>query len=124
MTFVILAISVASGQFEATLLVPLAVILLAVAVFGWMTVMVSEQSVTVRMGVGLMSRTVDINRVHRYELVRNPWYRGVGVRLYPGGTSFSVWGFEAVEMVTGDGNVRIGSDEPDKLLAAIRAART
>jgi hypothetical protein len=124
MLVVIVAIGLSSGRFEITLIVPLAIVVLAVINFGWMTVTVSDQAVTVVMGTGLMQRTVPTNRIRQYALVRNPWYRGVGVRLYShrAGTSFSVWGFDAVELITGDGNVRIGSNEPDKLLSAIRSA--
>ena len=54
--------------------------------------------------------------------VRNPWHAGWGIRWFPGRyLLWSVSGFQAVEVVTKDGNrFRIGTDEPEMLVQAIQ----
>ena len=52
--------------------------------------------------------------------MRNKWWYGWGLRWIPGGSMYNVWGFDAVELELRSGKVfRIGSDEPDALLAAL-----
>ena len=56
--------------------------------------------------------------------VKNRWYYGWGIRLSPHGWLFNVSGFDAVELEMANGvKYRIGTDEPDKLLAAIEQWR-
>jgi hypothetical protein len=53
-------------------------------------------------------------------IVRNRWWYGFGIRLIPHGSLWIVWGLDAVELNLVTGKVlRIGTDEPGALLAAI-----
>jgi len=55
--------------------------------------------------------------------VHNHWYYGRGIKLTPHGWLFNVSGFDAVEIQLKNGRkYRIGTDEPDALLAAIESA--
>ncbi len=53
-------------------------------------------------------------------IVRNRWWYGFGIRLIPHGSLWNAWGLDAVELDLATGKVlRIGTDEPEALLAAI-----
>ena len=54
--------------------------------------------------------------------VRNKWIYGWGIRRLPGGWMYNVWGLDAIELDLVSGKrFRIGTDDPDGLLAAITA---
>ena len=89
--------------------------------FGWLTVEVDGETLRARFGIGLVGKTVALADVRTFSSVRNPWYWGWGIRLYPGGTLYNVSGAEAVEIVLNDGRrFRVGTDEPTKLAGAIQ----
>jgi len=127
LVFVVLAAGIASlvtllvvTRFNPIVLVVAAVLLLAVGLFQSLTVAVTEKEVRVRFGIGPIGRVIPVSSIRRARVVRNPWYYGWGIRWFPGGWLFNVSGFDAVELVMTDGRLyRIGTDEPDKLLAAI-----
>ncbi len=53
----------------------------------------------------------------------NRWYYGWGIRLTPHGRLYNLSGLEAVEVQLNTGKkFRIGTDEPDALVRALRAA--
>ena len=55
-------------------------------------------------------------------VVRNRWWYGLGIRWFPGGTLWNVWGLDAVEFDLGSGRaLRIGTDQPEQLLEAAGA---
>lgn len=89
-----------------------------VALFGIVMVVA-----TARLGIGLIRRRIALAEIQRATPVRNAWWNGWGVRLIPGGMMYNVYGLSAVELVLVNGSrFRIGTDEPDALTRAIRAA--
>jgi len=99
-------------------------LVLCLAMFGSLTVVVTEQLLRVRFGPGPIGRTFPASAIQRATIVRNPWYYGWGIRWFPRGWLFNVSGLDAVELVMLDGRVyRIGTDEPRELLAAIQRVR-
>jgi len=113
-----------SAPLQPVTIVPLVVILLAAAMFGFMSITITADAVQITMGVGFMRRRVERADIRRLTVVRNPWYWGWGVRLYSGGTGtlYAVSGLQAVELTLTDGRtVRIGTRDPDRLLQALRA---
>lgn len=88
--------------------------------FGWLTVIVDEQTVVARFGIGIMKRAWRLDEIARVEEVRNPWWTGWGIRWLPGRTVYNISGFRAVEFELRDGGTyRIGTAEPEALMAAI-----
>ena len=76
-----------------------------------------------RFGVGLIRRQFRLNDIESYEQVRNKWWYGWGIKLTPHGWMFNVSGFDAMQIRLKNGRqYRIGTDEPESLLAAIEAA--
>ena len=92
--------------------------------FGWLTVIVDDQTVVARFGVGIVKRGWPVDEIARVEQVRNPWWTGWGIRWLPGRTVYNISGYRAVEFqLRGGGTYRIGSAEPEVLMAAIERAR-
>jgi hypothetical protein len=91
--------------------------------FCTLTVVIREGNVMIYFGPGLIRRRFERGEVVRVETVRNPWHFGWGIRFTPYGWLFNVSGLDAVELGLDSGKaVRIGTDEPRELAAAIRKA--
>lgn len=108
----------------STLLLPLVLLILTLALFHSLTTEVTDDSIVIWFGVGLIRRTIAIARVKGCTLARTPWYIGYGIRLVPGvGWLWNVSGFDSVELEYVNGKrFRIGTDEPEELAAAIMQA--
>jgi hypothetical protein len=112
-----------SAPLQPVSLVPLVLVLLAAAMFGFMSVGVTTDAVSITMGVGFVRRRIERSQIRRLTIVRNPWYWGLGVRLYSrgSGTMYAVSGLRAVELTLGDDRtVRIGTRDPERLLQVLR----
>lgn len=93
------------------------------AVFRRLDVEIGDRAVTVSFGWGWPSRTIELVDVVNADAVRNRWWHGFGIRKVRNGWMFNVDGLDAVELVLRSGKVfRIGTDEPDELLSALRTA--
>ena len=105
-------------------LVPVAVVLLVVAsMTRTLTVVVDDTEVRATMGWGWPQRRVALTDVVSVAVVRNEWWRGWGIRHVPRGWMYNIAGRDAVELELRPGNVfRIGTDDPDGLLVALRSA--
>ena len=87
-----------------------------------LTVTVGGGRVEARFLLGWPVRRIDLRQVVEAERVRNRWYLGWGIRWVPHGWMFNVWGLDAVELrLRSDRVFRIGTDDPDRLLEAIRS---
>jgi hypothetical protein len=122
----ILAIAavLATVEFDAVALAVLVLLLIAVILFGSLSIEVTPTLVRLRFGPGLVQREFALSELRRVSVVRNRWYFGWGIRRLPNGWLYNVSGLGAVELEMADGQVhRIGTDRPDELSAAIDAAR-
>lgn len=91
--------------------------------FSTLTVEVDEERLAFAFGPGVLRKTVPIVEIESAGVVVNPWWYGWGIRLTPEGWLYNVSGLLAVEIRRTDGSrFRLGSDEPDALLAAIEEA--
>jgi hypothetical protein len=101
----------------------LAMLVFSMILFGSLTVTVTRDSVKVWFGPGIIRKAVRLEDIRDSRVVRNPWYYGWGIRLTPNGWLFSVSGLEAVELDLASGlRFRIGTDEPERLHAALQQA--
>ena len=97
------------------------VVALVLVLFSTLTVRVGDEAMDVFFGPGLIRRRIELRRLRDVRVVRTPWYYGWGIRLTPAGWLWNVSGLGGVELQFDDGHrFRIGSDEPDRLAAAIR----
>ena len=96
---------------------------LALVLFYALTVEVSPDEVLLVFGIGLIWKSIEISSIRDARMVRNKWYYGWGIRLTPYGWLWNASGLDAVELEFDGGKTfRIGSDEPEALLSAIRNA--
>jgi hypothetical protein len=97
-------------------------ILLAVGILiGTLTVEVAGGKLRCWFGLGLIRREISLSDVTKAEAVRNHWYYGWGIRYTPDGWLFNVSGLDAVRLTLASGKrFRIGTDEPQELVRAIR----
>jgi hypothetical protein len=103
--------------------VVVAVLVVSMALFASLTVEVATTHVSLAFGPGLIRRRFPLEEIEGARAVTNRWYYGWGIRLTPHGWLYNVSGFDAVELVLKSRRkVRIGTDEPGRLLAAIRRA--
>jgi hypothetical protein len=104
------------------LILPLVFALLLV-LFHSMTVRLEGDRIRIAFGPGLIRTHVRLDSVRGHRIVRNPWYYGWGIHVFPRGVLYNVSGMQAVELELANGRLfRIGTDEPDALEAAIAAA--
>jgi hypothetical protein len=132
--WVIAGVMLASGLFlmglavklqKAGLVAPVVGVLLLVVgvLFCSLTVELRGGWLECWFGPGLMRRRIRLEDVREVEVVRNRWWYGWGIRVTPHGWLWNVSGLDAVELRFRDGKkFRIGTDEPEKLAAAIRRA--
>ena len=100
----------------------LVVVGLVVLNFSVLSVAVSGDEVRLHFGRGWPRKTIALANVAAVSTVRNKWWYGFGIRYTPHGWMYNVWGLDAVQLDYTDGaSFRIGTDEPDLLVAALRA---
>jgi len=104
---------------------PVLVILLSCLVlFHALTVEVTAVELVASFGPGLIRKRFRVEDIRDARVVRNKWYYGWGIRLTPSGWMFNVSGLDAVELeLNSNRRFRIGTDDPERLVASIQAAR-
>ncbi len=109
---------------EGGLLIPIGIVMVLTALitllFSRLTVTVKDGAVVVAFGAGWPKHTEEIAEIVAVRKVRNKWIYGWGIRRLPGGWMYNVWGLDAVELDLSSGKTfRIGTDDPEGLLAAL-----
>ena len=98
-----------------------AVLMGAGVLFHSLTVQIRDGWLACWFGPGLIQKRFPLEDISEAEAVRNKWYYGWGVRYTPHGWLFNVSGLDAVQITLLSGKTyRIGTDEPEALLRAIR----
>ena len=122
-----LIIVLTAGRERVQALLTMAVSFVVVMAVAWwfnrLTVSITGDEVRVFFGPGRPHRSFSPNEIDGFRIVRNKWYYGIGARWAPGGSwLYSVWGLDAVELdLTSGKKFRIGTDEPDQVMAALAA---
>lgn len=115
-------LSLVAGPHPVALAV-LAVLTATLVIFASLTVEVDRGRLSIGFGSGFWRKSWPLEELRSWRTVRNPWWYGWGVRLTPSGWLYNVSGFSAVEIELGDGRrARIGTDDPDGLVAALERA--
>jgi hypothetical protein len=100
-----------------------AILAVTLVLFSTLTVTVDGAAVRLAFGLEALRREVSLDQIAEARRVRNAWYSGWGVRVIPNGRLYNVGGLDAVELHLDNGRVvRVGTDEPDVLLAAVQRA--
>ena len=91
------------------------------ALFWGLTVEVNKDIVRLAFGFGIIHRSIPRERIAAVTRVRNRWWYSLGIRLTPHGWMWNISGLDAVELTYHDGKkFRIGTDEPEALLEALK----
>lgn len=101
----------------------MALILFILASFSTLTVAIDGKFLKIRFGSGIFRKKFLLSEIAAVKKVKNHWYYGWGIRMWfcPKMWIFNVSGFDAVELTMKNGKIyRIGTDEPQKLEAAVK----
>ncbi len=87
-----------------------------------LVVTVTDEGVRISFGIGLIHKTIRLDRIQSVAAVRNKFWYGWGIRCYPGGWLYNISGLDAVELEISERFFyRIGTDDPIGLTGAIQA---
>ena len=114
--------SMASGSLAGLLITGATALILGpiLMVFSRLTVTVADDRLVARFGWGWPRRTLLWTDATAVRAARNRWWYGFGIRWFPGGTLWNVWGLDAVEFDLESGQaLRVGTDDPEQLLEAV-----
>jgi len=96
---------------------------IVLVLFYSLTATVSQGKLKFWFGVGLISKTYELNQIQSVACAQTSWIYGFGVRWIPGGWLYNVSGTKSVEVVFKNGKkIRIGTDQPEALKQAILEA--
>lgn len=106
-----------------TWLVPM-IMAVSLAMSYSMTVSVDNEALRFSLSFGWFQKRYPLNEIASTRTVTNHWLHGWGIHLVGIGWLYNVSGFQAVEITLNNGKkVRIGTDEPAALEAAIQQAK-
>jgi len=79
-----------------------------------------EGALRIRFGpLPLFQRKIALERIRAARATRSSLIEGWGIHLGPHGWIWNLWGFDCVELDLDRGKLRIGTDDPDGLVAFI-----
>jgi hypothetical protein len=120
--FVVIMMSPTNKAIQSILVVVVLVFIAVLALFYSLNVEIKNNTIICRFGIGLIQKHIPLSEIQAANTVQNPWWIGWGIRWIPG--RYWLWnvsGFQAVELTYKDGHrFRIGTDEPEALLNAIK----
>ena len=91
--------------------------------FSSLTVVVDEEELRFFFGPGFWTPRIPLAAIQQAKVVRTSPLYGWGIRYPFDGWLYNVSGLQAVELtVKGEGTLRIGTDEPEALVAALAEA--
>lgn len=103
----------------------MALVLFVLASFATLTTSIDENYLRIKFGYGIFRKKFPLREIVSAKSAKNHWYYGWGIRLWlwPYMWIYNVSGFDAVEIVTGNGKIyRIGTDVPKELENALNQA--
>ena len=91
--------------------------------FSSLTVQVTDRELVFYFGPGFWTRRFALDDIVSAEVVRNSALYGWGIRYTRHGWLYNVSGLRAVQLnIRGEGQIRIGTDEPEALKQALEEA--
>ncbi len=93
-------------------------LIIILVLFSTLTVEGDSEALRFYFGPGIIRKRMPYANIKSVKKVRNYWFYGWGIRWYGAGWLYNVSGLDAIELVLSSGTkLRIGTDEPDKLVA-------
>ncbi len=113
-----------SAYWMALVIVLMILIAAAGILFSSLTIMIDKARLSWHFAFGFWKKSVNLADIASCAIVRNRWFYGWGIRYTGRGWLYTVSGLNAVEIRLQDGRLfRLGTDEPEKLLAALEGAK-
>ena len=102
------------------------ILLLAILLFYALTVEIKDNTLFIRMGIGLIRKRVPLSEIEQAVKVRIPLLAGLGIHGIPGMSwVWNVSGRNGVQLtIKKGGRLVVGTDEPDELVRAIEDNKT
>jgi hypothetical protein len=98
-------------------------LLITIVAFYKLTITIDGEALCASFGIGLVRKKVALADIAGCEPIRIRWWYGWGIHLTPYGWLYNVAGWDAVAITLRNGRkFALGTDDPDGLVAAIRAA--
>ena len=114
----------ARGATLAVVLVSAVILVVTTLVFSSLTVEVADGELRFHFGFGVWKKRVPVGEIARLAATRSVWWEGLGIRVTPRGWLYTVSGGSALEVTPrGKPAFRIGTPEPEVVMAAVDAAR-
>jgi hypothetical protein len=108
----------------AIVVVTTVLVLLTTLVFSSLTVEVADGELRFHFALGFWKKRIPVADIVRATPTRSAWWEGLGVRVTPRGWLYTVSGGPAVEITArGKPAFRLGTPEPQAVIAAIEACR-
>ena len=124
-TLIVIGIFISFSALDFAEALPLSVmgiVILILLNFATLTVRVNQEEIKIHFGPGFIHKRISLDEVRHYQVVKQPWYWGYGIRLFPRGVVWNVSGHQALEVIYHDGRrFRIGTDDPEGLYQALIA---
>jgi len=99
------------------------ILLVCLVLFYKLKITIEEDSLCACFGLGIIRKRMRLAEIVECEPIRIRWWYGWGIHLTPRGWLYNVSGFDAVAITLCDGKrFALGTDDPDGLTAALRAA--
>ena len=96
-------------------------LVLSAVLFASLTVEINAGELRFHFGPGFWRKRYPLTEIANAAVARSVWWEGWGIRITPRGMLYNVSGTGAVEITLRSGqHLRIGTDEPEALVQAIR----
>jgi len=118
-----LAMLVYAADKEVTIITTCALVALQVclALFYQLTITVTEERVSFRMGIGLIGKSYNINEIQSCQAIKSSLLYGFGIHWFPKGIIYNVSGISVIELRFRNCRsvVRIGTDRSEEVARLI-----
>jgi hypothetical protein len=119
----LLAMFITRSQLSSGFWIALVIVFLVGGSFHMLTVTVTHHFIQVQFSLMFIRKRIWFNKIAGLDIVRVPWYWGIGIRWTSEGVLYNVAPGRAVAVRLRSGrSFLIGSDEPEKLAEAIESA--
>jgi hypothetical protein len=98
-------------------------LLISAVLFSSLTVEIGDGELRFHFGPGFWRKRFALADIAAADVTWSSWWEGWGIRITPRGMLYNISGTDAVEITLRSGQrLRIGTDEPEALAAALRTA--
>ena len=108
----------------ALVIVTTVLLVASTTIFSTLTIEVANGELRFHFGFGFWKKRFPLAEIVRVTPTRSAWWEGLGIRVTPRGWLYTVSGGPAVEITPrGGAAFRLGTPEPEAVVAAIEAER-